>query len=72
MTETHSVIVDADTKRPLCVLLQATYGGDSQIVALFDSEDWVTFPPPRMARVTGTLAQWTLHARSLRTRRLPA
>lgn len=61
MSETDEVVllVDMDTKRPGCVLLQAVYGGDSDAVSeLFNSERWVLFPTKDMQLIRGTRAQW--------------
>jgi hypothetical protein len=58
---TRSIIVDADTRRPLCVLLQAAMGGDSSAVsALIPNELWQLHPPKpgRAYLVPGTPTQW--------------
>ena len=68
--KTYDLVVDVATKRPGCVLLQAAYGGDNQLVsALFDTADWVLAPTAKMAMVNGTREQWERHAAQLRQKR---
>jgi hypothetical protein len=66
--ETFELVVDLETKRPGCVLLQAAYGcgGNNFLLHhVFSSEDWLIAPVTGFARVPGTLEQWKKLAKLL-------
>ena len=61
------LVVDKDTRRPACVLLQAMFSGtDPHIVSeLFDPATWHTAPTGGFVVVNGTREQWEKHAARL-------
>lgn len=66
MKDGITLVVDKDTRRPGCVLLQATYGGDSRIVSeLFEPHTWHLAPTAGLCMVTGTREQWERHAEQI-------
>lgn len=58
---TYRGIIYPKTKQVACVLLQALYGGDSQVAHFFPSRLWAVAPPPndKPTPVQGTAAEWT-------------
>ena len=61
-------VMHETTGRPLCVLLQAVYGGDhGRLGTFFDSRHWLNAPPREGALMTctGTAEQWRRYARGL-------
>jgi hypothetical protein len=70
--ETFELVVDLESKRPGCVLLQAAFGcGENNFLLhhVFDPTDWLLAPVPGLVRVPGTLAQWQKLAGQLREAR---
>lgn len=67
--EEVTLVVDKETKMPLCVLLQAMFGGQSS--SFLPTELWQLTPPKEPAMVTGTVQQWNDWAKAqLEIRRL--
>lgn len=59
--EQITLLFDMKLRKPACVLLQAAAGcaaNNSFLSMTFESKDWLVFPTPDMARITGTRAQW--------------
>jgi hypothetical protein len=55
------LLVDTETRRPGCVLLQAVAGcgeNNSFLSMTFDTRHWLLAPTPKMAKVEGTVKQW--------------
>ena len=64
--KTFSVAFGTESRRPGCVLLQATFGGNSSIVSsLYDPATWLLAPSEPFAMVTGTMKQFQGHADKL-------
>lgn len=62
------LVVDTEQRRPMCVLLQAVFGGDRNIVNLLPAEAWLVAPTDNMKMVAGTKAQWEKFAQELKER----
>lgn len=45
-----SIVYDIELMRPACVLLQVTFGADSAVAHLFDTNDWLVAPTDNMRR----------------------
>ncbi len=55
MTRIHTLVMNLDTGRPCCVLLQACLGGDGSLSTVFhDGRLWETSPGQRLRKVAGT------------------
>jgi hypothetical protein len=63
------LVFDKKTTRPMCVLIQAAYGGDISAVHIFDSEDWLLFPEGEMVGVNTSREILQEHAKRLSARR---
>lgn len=61
MSNKLHIAYDCDLKRPGCVLMQATMGGDSSAVSrLFGHESWLLAPTPGMRVIVGTEEEWKM------------
>lgn len=59
MSKYITIIYDTELRRPGCVLLQATGGGDKDALnRYFTSEDWLLAPTANMRTMHGTEEQW--------------
>lgn len=59
--------MDRATKKPYCVLLQAVFGGDRGMDAIFDVDDWILSPGGEGGfKAQGTLTEWRKYAKALR------
>lgn len=67
-----TLVIDQETGRPACVLLQAVWAKDDylSVAGLFDSQDWLTEPRPTMRYMRGTVAMFRELAKRLRARRM--
>jgi len=57
----YVMVVDMESKRPGCVLLQAAYGcgeANSFLQSVFDTRHWLLAPAPKMAKIKGSESQW--------------
>lgn len=63
--EKYVLMFDCDTKSVGCVIIQAAFGCNAQLVYEFgfDTKSWATSPTPGMKRIIGTAAEWEMAAK---------
>lgn len=67
-TDLIELVVDGNSRRPFCVLVQATmgYGASNSFLSVtVDSKHWLLAPNDNMKVVKGTREQWQKYAQWL-------
>lgn len=67
------LVVDDNSRRPFCVIIQACYGtgaSNSFLQETFRSELWLTAPTDKPRLVSGTKEQWENHAKWLENQKV--